>query len=121
MKKRIEGRLKMGSRLAQTKPQNLDVLFDPVPIKRAMAIRGLTLSEVAERVGCSKNAVWRITNAKTWRPAYLHAVCKLLNVAVEDCYPLSESRLAGRWRELQRAAGLLSGQCAGSMSPETAK
>jgi len=68
--------------------------FDPAPVVRAMAIKGYTLDDVARRVGkkCSRNAVWRITNAKGPRPAYLHEVCKLLGVKIEDCYPLPETQ-----------------------------
>lgn len=66
--------------------------YDPSPVVRAMAIRGLTLQGVCDLVGgaCSINAVWRITNGKVTRPGHLHAVCKVLGVKVADCYPLPE-------------------------------
>ena len=62
--------------------------FDPTPINRAMAIKGYKLVSLAKKVGCSVNAVWSITNAKSNRPKYLKEVCKVLGVKVEDCYPL---------------------------------
>ena len=65
--------------------------FDPTPVIRAMAIKGYKLETLAAKAGCSINAIWKITNNKATRPKYLHKVCKVLGVAVEDCYPLPET------------------------------
>jgi len=76
------------------KNRNRTLTFDPSPVVRAMAIYNLTLDQLAARVGgrCTRQAIWRITNAKGPRPAYLHEVCKLLGVKIEDCYPLPETQ-----------------------------
>jgi DNA-binding Xre family transcriptional regulator len=68
--------------------------FDPAPVIRAMAIQGYIIETLAAKAGCSKNAIWKITNAKSARPRHLHAVCKILGVSVEACYPIEEG--AGR-------------------------
>jgi len=85
--------------------RDFTVVFDPMPIRRSMAMKNLTLREVACRIGCSIGAVWRITTAKTTRPKHLHDVCKLLGVKVEDCYPLSETTGSPAWSVVRRAFG----------------
>jgi transcriptional regulator with XRE-family HTH domain len=58
-------------------------------IKKLRKLNGLTLEELADKVGCSKNYIWEIENGKKDNPSFniIIKIADVLNVSIDQLTP----------------------------------
>lgn len=68
------------------------VRFDPMPLKRAKLIRRMKVVDLARRADCSICTISDVLNGKRSNSKALAALCEILGVPVDACFPEESSR-----------------------------